>query len=237
MKGDLGKALSDFEKAIVMDPEGIDAYKKRGEAYRRNGLLDKARENYDQVIKNILTKMKSSSGTRATNFLKPDPFYGPDLLFAYMDRADIYLSKKEYDKAIQDFNQAISLYPNSPLAYLGRAELFRDLGKKRQDKMQINQAIRDYDRAIELDPKEAMAYLNRGVAYDNLGDYRQAIRDFDRAIELDPKDVKAYSNRGISYMQLGDHQQAIGDFKIAARLGHKGAQDYLRSKGISWEPF
>ncbi len=198
LKGDLGKALSDFEKAIVMNPEGIGVYEKRGEAYLRNGLLDKARENYDQAINNILIRQKQFSGAMATKFKYPEFFHytylplSSDLLFAHMDRADIYLSKKEYDKAIQDFNQAISLAPNYQPAYLGRAWSFHGLGKKRQDKMQINQAIRDYDRAIELDPKQAITYLNRGIAYNFLGDYRQALRDYKTAAKLGNGDAQKY---------------------------------------------
>jgi len=94
--------------------------------------------------------------------------------------------------------------------------------------------IEAYNRAIELDPKYAVAYYNRGVVYEQIGNYRQAIKDYDKLIELDPKDAEAYYSRGVVYNNIGNHRQALGDFKTAARLGHKGAQDSLRSKGISW---
>jgi tetratricopeptide (TPR) repeat protein len=53
---------------------------------------------------------------------------------------------------------------------------------------------------------------------------------------LDPTEIngEAYYNRGFAYGKLGDHRQAIKDYKTAARLGDKDAQDYLRSKRISW---
>ena len=96
------------------------------------------------------------------------------------------------------------------------------------------EAINDYDRAIELDPKYASAYNNRGIAYARLGDSRQAIKEFDKSIELSPRVPEAYYNRAIIYGRLGDEQQAIDNYKKAARLGHRGAQEFLKSKGISW---
>jgi tetratricopeptide (TPR) repeat protein len=71
------------------------------------------------------------------------------------------------------------------------------------------------------------------LAFAELGDHQKAIKDFDKAIELNPKDADAYSNRGFTYGKLGDSGKAIRDLKTAARLGHKAAQDFLQSKGIS----
>jgi Flp pilus assembly protein TadD len=67
-----------------------------------------------------------------------------------------------------------------------------------------------------------------------LGNRWQAVRDYSRAIELNPNDAEAYCGRGLAYDTLGNSRQALEDLKIAAGLGSKNAQDFLRSKGISW---
>jgi tetratricopeptide (TPR) repeat protein len=95
-------------------------------------------------------------------------------------------------------------------------------------------AVEAYSKVIEMNPEDALAFYNRGTCYIKLGSYWQAIKDFNRAIELNPKLGQAFSNRGVVYYKLGDHRQAFADLKIAAGLGHKPAQDYLRSKGVSW---
>jgi len=146
---------------------------------------------------------------------------------AYSFRGGDYFFLGNHRQAIKDFDRAIKLDPKYATAYNNRGIAYDDLGDYRQ-------AIKDYNRAIKLDPKYATAYNNRGAAYDDLGDYRQAIKDYNRAIELNPKYARAYYNRGVAYDNLGDYQQAINDYKTAAKLGYKPAQDYLRSKGISW---
>jgi len=96
------------------------------------------------------------------------------------------------------------------------------------------EAIEACSGAIELDPKLAAAYINRGNAHSEFGDRRQAIKDFDKAVELEPKVAAAYYSRGVAYGSLGDDEKAITDFRTAARLGDRKAQDFLKSKGISW---
>ena len=86
----------------------------------------------------------------------------------------------------------------------------------------------------ELNGLSAIDWFKNGYAFQNAGNYKQAIEAYSRAIELDPNDAWVYFNRGVAYDNLGDYQQAINDYKTAAKLGYKPAQDYLRSKGISW---
>ena len=64
---------------------------------------------------------------------------------------------KEYDKAIQDYDEAIRLDPKNALAFNNRGAVRRDL--KEYDK-----AIQDYDEAIRLDPKYVGAFFYRGTS-------------------------------------------------------------------------
>ena len=145
----------------------------------------------------------------------------------YFLRGMSYDDLEDYQQAIKDFDRAIELDPKNAQAYYNRGVLYGLLDNDQQ-------AINDYDKAIKLDPKNAQAYYSRGLAYVLVINDQQAIKDFDRAIELDPKDAEAYYWRGVAYKDLGNEQRAFDDFKVAARLGSKYAQDFLKSKGISW---
>ncbi len=83
-------------------------------------------------------------------------------------------------------------------------------------------------------PRYADAYYNRSVAYISMGQYDRAIADCNKVLQLDPSHANSYYSRGVSYWHLGSKSQAIKDFQAAAKLKHKGAQDFLLSKGTKW---
>ena len=77
---------------------------------------------------------------------------------AYTNRGNAYLGKKDYDRAIADYNKAIELEPKLAAAYANRGLAYGAKGD-------IDGAIADLDKAIDLNPKLAHAYANRGLAY------------------------------------------------------------------------
>ena len=88
-------------------------------------------------------------------------------------------NRKEYDKAIEHYTEALNLNPQLVTAYNNR-------GLNYQEKGYFDYAIKDYNRAIALNPDHITAYLNRGNIYDIKGDYDQAINNFNKVIELNP---------------------------------------------------
>ncbi len=64
-------------------------------------------------------------------------------------RGFVNAERKDYDKALADYNKAIELDPKFATAYYNRG--FVDADKKDYDK-----ALADYNKAIELDPKYAL---------------------------------------------------------------------------------
>lgn len=79
---------------------------------------------------------------------------------AYVERGNKYRNKGEYDRAIDDYGEAIRLNPQFVAA-------FNYLGIAYASKGQHDRAIADYDEAIRLDPKDAVSFCERGNAYRN----------------------------------------------------------------------
>jgi tetratricopeptide (TPR) repeat protein len=202
--GNHHEAMEAFTKAIQLNPKYSSAYAARSAAY---GMLG----DHQQAL---------ADANRAIEL-------DPKDAVAYLNRGGAYGRLGNYQQLLEDSNRAIRLDPKLALAYYNRGNSYLRFGN-------YQQAIKDYNKAIELYPTYSLLYLNRGLAYFFLRDFQQALVEFNKAIELDPKNSGAYNDRANAYLNLGYKEQAISDYKTAARLGDKNAQDYLRSKGISW---
>jgi lipoprotein NlpI len=99
---------------------------------------------------------------------------------AFFNRGRAWSDKGEFDRAIQDFDQALRIDPNY-------ADAFNNLGVAYAGKGQTNRAIEDFDHAIQLDPNYAIAIYNRGLALRNLGRAAEAEQDFTRARTVGPR--------------------------------------------------
>jgi len=182
------KAISDYNKAIELNPKYALAYNNRGFAYYNLGQHTKAISDLTKAIE-----------------------LNPKFAEAYNNRGVVYRSLGQVTKAIFDYSKAIELNPKFAKAYYNRGIDYANLG-------QYTRAISDFSKAIELNPKYAEAYQIRGAVYGNLGQYTQAISDFTKAIELDPKYAEAYNNRGVAYAILGKFEEAKEDLLKAVKL-------------------
>ena len=85
---------------------------------------------------------------------------------AYYNRGTVLGKKGEYDKAIEDFTNAIKLKPDYAEAYNNRGNAWSEKGE-------YDKAIEDYTKAIALKPDFHEAYFNRGNAWSEQGRTRQ----------------------------------------------------------------
>jgi tetratricopeptide (TPR) repeat protein len=129
------------------------------------------------------------------------------------------LKQENFDKAIQDFDEAIQLDPSIPGVFISR-------GHAHRGKWALEQAIADYDVAIRFDPKDREAYRSRGKSWLDKGDKLKAIRDFNDAIRLDPDDSEVYRWRGQAYLFANDFDKALQDLDMAVRLDPQQSEAY-----------
>lgn len=112
-----------------------------------------------------------------------------------------------HEKAIADFNEAISLNPQFPEAFAERAVSLGELGN-------YSAAIADFNSAIALDPDNINHLYNRGISKSQFGDFTGALEDFESIISLQPNDTVAIFHRGLCESALGRDKTALPDLEL-----------------------
>jgi tetratricopeptide (TPR) repeat protein len=153
-KGDLDRAILDFNKAIEIRPSFAEVHNNLGNIYQIKGDLDRAIRCY-----NLAVEIK------------------PDFHEAYNNRGGAYQIKGDLDQAFRDFSKAIEIKPNYARAY-------GNLGNIYQIKGELDQAILAYSRAIEIRPDDAKALSNRAATYFKKQDTLRSREDVHRAQAL-----------------------------------------------------
>ena len=154
-----------------------------------------------------------------TILIQSGKYSGKDLANAFTSRGVAYASKKDFDRAIADYTDAIRIDPNNLGAYNSRGFAY-------DNKRDFDHAISDLDQAIRLAPKLAAAYINRSIAYSGKSEFNKALQDLDEADRLSPGNALVLSARGFAFKQRGDLDFAIRDLSEAIRLSPNSAGAY-----------
>jgi tetratricopeptide (TPR) repeat protein len=145
---------------------------------------------------------------------------------ALYNRAWLYASENNFEKAVEDYTKAIQIDRGQADIYYNRGLLYAKMKK-------YDLALKDFDEAIKLNPRDADIYCNRGGVNNQFGKTDLAIRDYTEALKIRPGDADTLYSRGLVYMSMGSKTKAIEDFKKAARMGHKKAREGLKEASKS----
>jgi len=105
---------------------------------------------------------------------------GKDLAFAYINRGDAMFAQNDYYQAIDDFGEAIKLYPQDAKPYNNRAYAYLTLQRPKD-------GLADAQKAVELEPENAAAWDTLGTIYIWLKQKDKAVEALKKANALDPE--------------------------------------------------
>jgi tetratricopeptide (TPR) repeat protein len=138
---------------------------------------------------------------------------------AHDNRGVAYWRKRDFARAITDYDEAIRINPQYARAYMRRGAAYSGI-------REYEKSIADSSKGLELDPGDLKAYVNRSIAYAETGDLDRALADITKAIEIDPNFPSLYGNRGNIYLGKGDYDRAIADYTKIMGFDPKGARAY-----------
>lgn len=158
--------------------------------------------NYQDDQMNFLFKEKDLEGQSILNF----PEYE-----MYFVKADEFLAKDLYGKAVRCFNKAIALEPNLALGYECKGSIFLSL------KM-YNEALEIYKKVLELEPDNEGATYCMGLLYGLLGKYEVSLGYYNTYLAKRKTDANALAERGVIYYLMGEKELARKDVKKAYKI-------------------
>ena len=129
---------------------------------------------------------------------------------AFYNRGKAYSEIGDYDRAIQDYSQAIQLAPDDAEAFNGRC-----FARAVADKA-LETALSDCNESLRIKPNDADTLDSRGFVYFRMSQYDKAIADYDTALNKNPRLAESLYVRGIAKHRKGD--PTGGDADIAAAL-------------------
>lgn len=172
----------------------------RKEAQYNLAYIDYVQKHYDRALPILLS-------------LQDDDKY-KELVPYYI--AEIYLIKRNYDKAEIVADNFLSLYPNNKYAFemkriLGMSQYY--LGKYKD----ASEVLHKYMNSVQNPNRDAIYLL--GMSYFRMKVYSRAVQSFDKV--TDPRDAlsqNAYLHIGLSYLQLQDKSKARMAFEQASSM-------------------
>lgn len=198
-------------KLIKKNPEEIEPYIIRGNAYSILDMYDLAIADFSQII-------------------KINPNWGP----AYINRANNYLISDRLDDAITDATKALKI--NKGKAILndfgrGKAHVIRGYAYKLQGK--ANLAAADLQAALKFDPINFQATYQLADLYMSEGKRQQAIAVLTDAISAQPVEglpdaVALYRLRGFAHFSMKHFKEAGADFAQSIEQGASGEAIFFR---------
>lgn len=136
--------------------------------------------------------------------------YAWEVPFRYLDRANAWLEKEEYDKALADTERAVQLAPTDQLMLLARGMAHTRAGNAKA-------GLADMDAAVALAPDKADGYRIRGTLMLTANAYPRVLEDFNKVIEIGPVESFDYESRGAAYLGLKQPLRALTDLDEAIR--------------------
>jgi tetratricopeptide (TPR) repeat protein len=127
---------------------------------------------------------------------------------AMRERGTCFWNQGEYDKARDDYEEAIKLNPYNARNYIDRAIDLDGRGE-------IDGALKDYEAAMRFDPGEYFTYCFRALSLFHQGNLHDALINFAKSIQINPGKPEAYIYRAGLYIQQKNPAEAVADCSTA----------------------
>jgi tetratricopeptide (TPR) repeat protein len=214
--GDPQRSVTEFDRALKIDPTMAIAHSERALQLMLLGRTEDAMRGFERAIQldpdAVQTKInyvdalreadKLDKAVEIMNGLIQEQPHNPEVIGT---RGQLYAARNDQEKAIQDYRAALVLNPDLPWVV---AELTTTLILLEQ----YADALTAADRLIDLVPDRPEAHILRSRILRSLGQIGDALDEMELVLVLAPTSAMAHYLRGLLLIQLGRYADALADF-------------------------
>jgi tetratricopeptide (TPR) repeat protein len=238
-RGNLEGALDQFHKAIKADPTCTEAYRLRGDVYRKQKQWRLARESYEracgldpydfrshynlgvtyQRLARLRPAEKDNLIRQAVAVYIRSVAIRSESFDAHLNLGACYYEMGPYELALQHTDIARRLEPANPRANNNFAILSSRLGR-------MSQAIAAYQASLEARPNQPDVRIQLGKLYLRSKRMISAVSTFRQAARRSPNSAEPWEMLGVCYYRLGQADDAVRAFQEAIRRDPENVAAY-----------
>jgi len=212
-QGKPDQALFQFQKAVALDPNAVNAsamvvdiLMKRKEKEQARAWLEEnlPRVENKALLYNLLGKIYLSENEleRAKEYFQSSIIADPDMLDSYVNLGSVYTGEHARDNALLLYESLLERNPESPSANMLIGMMYETMGRRRK-------AAEYYVKALELKPNFGPAANNLAWYYSEEGnDLGRALLLAEKARERLPENPFVADTCGWIYQKKGLHDKA-----------------------------
>jgi Flp pilus assembly protein TadD len=153
-KGQRGEAITEWRRALELNPGDAKTHNNLGRALAEQGELDEAIAHWQKALE-----------------------VNPNYVEAHNNLGVAFIRRGKFDEAIAHFQKVLETGGEY-------AEVHNNLGWALDQKGKTDKAIAEYQKAIGINPKFAQAHFNLGNALYARGNTSEALAEWRRALAL-----------------------------------------------------
>ncbi len=191
-----------WSHALAHGGRSAEVCRSLGEAYFRQGRLDRASELFDEAVR-----------------------LRPGLSVAWRGRGAVASRRGRFDEAIAHFDEAIRLEPTDPIPHYLE-------GVVRFNQGRLDESLAQFNEAIRLDPEMPEPHHGVASVRARQGRYDEALAQFGEATRLRPDYGEAYNDLAMIRAacpdpRFRDGKAAVAAANAACDIAGRDQPDYL----------
>ena len=140
----------------------------------------------------------------------------------YLERARIYATAGQANKALLDFNKAIEINPNFDLAIFEKGELL-------YSSTRYEEAMVEYQQCLNINPENTDCLLKSAEMNIHLKQYGLAVDQINQALRINEQLDQGYYMKGRIYKETGDSSLAVSSYQTAIEVNPNFYEAYIEA--------